>query len=310
MFFNKPVCVAQQRGQQSSDWLRYARRVSGSDFRFLFEECHINRCYEASNVSIRPGGIVIDIGSNIGMFSTRAAEALGQDGLVIAVEPSPNAYEVSLHNIKAHREYSGMQNIAKVKVLQCAVSNGSTKSATFVSYPRAAGWSTLSEYDDPNAVALDMQFFLDNSILNNGHSDNSYTILPLARYLGILLHSVSEEAYAFACRAAVRWLQGGKRKITVPVTTVSNIIESYVPRNREVDLLKIDVERAELQVLQSIRTNDWPKIRQISMELHEENVHPVRQILIEEGQFDDDCIDILQSDMLKGTSIFMCHCWR
>ena len=35
------------------------------------------------------------------------------------------------------------------------------------------------------------------------------------------------------------------------------------------DLLKIDVERAEKEVLQGILPSDWPKIRQVAMEVHD-----------------------------------------
>jgi FkbM family methyltransferase len=38
-----------------------------------------------------------------------------------------------------------------------------------------------------------------------------------------------------------------------------------------VDLLKIDVERAELDVLAGIDEPDWPKIKQLVMEIHDEN---------------------------------------
>jgi FkbM family methyltransferase len=38
-----------------------------------------------------------------------------------------------------------------------------------------------------------------------------------------------------------------------------------------VDLLKIDVERAELDVLGGISESDWPKIRQVVIEVHDED---------------------------------------
>lgn len=36
---------------------------------------------------------------------------------------------------------------------------------------------------------------------------------------------------------------------------------------RRIDLLKIDVERAELQVLQGVAAHHWPAIRQVAMEV-------------------------------------------
>jgi len=45
----------------------------------LYEESHVKRVYEQTPVSLtpNPGGVVLDIGANVGMFATRAAEALG-----------------------------------------------------------------------------------------------------------------------------------------------------------------------------------------------------------------------------------------
>src|SRR4030095_4836140 len=44
------------------------------------------------------------------------------------------------------------------------------------------------------------------------------------------------------------------------------ISENHVER---IDLLKIDVEKSELDVLQGIAEGDWKKIRQITIEVHD-----------------------------------------
>ena len=41
---------------------------------------------------------------------------------------------------------------------------------------------------------------------------------------------------------------------------------------RQVDLLKVDVERAELDVLRGISSQDWPRIRQVDVPLMHANV--------------------------------------
>jgi hypothetical protein len=62
-------------------WLRKAQFVSKSDAAFLYDEIHLKRSYEQMGVrltSAKTGdGVVLDIGANVGMFATRAAEALG-----------------------------------------------------------------------------------------------------------------------------------------------------------------------------------------------------------------------------------------
>jgi FkbM family methyltransferase len=52
-----------------------------------------------------------------------------------------------------------------------------------------------------------------------------------------------------------------------------------------VDLLKVDVEKAELDVLQGIEDSDWPVIRQVVAEVHDEGgrLPAVKQMLAERG---------------------------
>jgi len=50
--------------------------------------------------SIIKGMNIIDIGANIGMYTVLAAEKVGKDGRVIAIEPEPENYKYLLKNIK------------------------------------------------------------------------------------------------------------------------------------------------------------------------------------------------------------------
>jgi FkbM family methyltransferase len=55
---------------------------------------------------------------------------------------------------------------------------------------------------------------------------------------------------------------------TCELTTLSSFLrEQHVAR---VDLLKVDVERAELDVLRGIDDGDWQQIRQVVIEVHDE----------------------------------------
>lgn len=49
---------------------------------------------------IKPGNTVIDIGANLGYYSTEFARLVGPEGLVLAVEPIPFYRKVLLRNIK------------------------------------------------------------------------------------------------------------------------------------------------------------------------------------------------------------------
>ena len=49
-----------------------------------------------------PGNTVVDIGANIGVFTIKAAKAVGDKGKVIAIEPEPNNIEILMKNVKAN----------------------------------------------------------------------------------------------------------------------------------------------------------------------------------------------------------------
>ena len=51
-------------------------------------ECYILDVYESRN--IRKGDMLIDIGAGIGEFAVLASKLVGNNGKVIAIEPSPD----------------------------------------------------------------------------------------------------------------------------------------------------------------------------------------------------------------------------
>ena len=58
------------------------------------------------------------------------------------------------------------------------------------------------------------------------------------------------------------------RQLRVRLTTVSDFVREHAIER--VDLLKIDVERAEPDVLAGVGEVDWPRIRQVAIEVHDE----------------------------------------
>jgi FkbM family methyltransferase len=58
------------------------------------------------------------------------------------------------------------------------------------------------------------------------------------------------------------------RTLAVPVATVSELIQAHTIAH--VAMLKIDVERAELDVVRGVDTDDWPRIGAVVAEVHDE----------------------------------------
>jgi hypothetical protein len=52
---------------------------------------------------LRAGSTFLDVGANIGYFSVLAAQCMGPDGLVVAVEPDPGSVAVLRGNLWQHR---------------------------------------------------------------------------------------------------------------------------------------------------------------------------------------------------------------
>jgi FkbM family methyltransferase len=65
-------------------------------------EIYVERIYER-HYQPRLGDVVLDVGANMGMFTTRVAKMIGESGLVIAVEPDRRNVELLKRNIEANR---------------------------------------------------------------------------------------------------------------------------------------------------------------------------------------------------------------
>jgi amino acid adenylation domain-containing protein/FkbM family methyltransferase len=86
-------------------------------------------------------------------------------------------------------------------------------------------------------------------------------------------------------------------QVTCPMKTLSQVIrENHIER---IDLLKIDVEKGELDALAGIEPHDWPKIRQMVVEVYdiEGRVAAVTKLLQERGY----TVETEQDEMLTDT---------
>jgi len=85
---------------------------------------------------------------------------------------------------------------------------------------------------------------------------------------------------------------------------------------RRVGLLKIDVERAELQVLRGLGPDDWSMVEQVAMEVHaaaavssadEGRLQQVQALLREAGFAN---VRVEQDVQLAGTTLYNVHATR
>ncbi|KAF6259530.1 S-adenosyl-L-methionine-dependent methyltransferase [Scenedesmus sp. NREL 46B-D3] len=285
-----------------------------AEVQFLYDEQYSDRCYLQHGVSLAPGATVVDVGANIGIFSMFAAEAAGPTGFVLSVEPAPLTAAALASNLQQHSSWCSSQGrqLARHEVVQAAVGDGSTAEAMLTVYPGAAGWATLQRDD---AEVLDnMQAYLHNLL----------TAPPAA---AAAVGTSAAQAWSPAQRMLVsfaRWVgsAGALRPLSrlmgrlyvqlvmlrqaaaVPcrLLTVSQLIEQHALGR--VDMLKIDVERAELQVLQGVQQHHWPRIQQVAMEVHDVDgqLATVVRLLRDTAGFTR--VVANQDDMLRGSKLY------
>lgn len=158
--------------------------------------------------------------------------------------------------------------------VRSAVSNREG-SATFTFYPNASSMSSL--YADREE---------DERVTRQFMANKDARLLP---YADRLLKS-KFDAQTFEC----------------PLETISGLISRH--ELDTVDLLKLDVEKAEWEALEGISDEDWPRIQQIVVEVHDASGRVAAvQRLFEERGFRT---SLDQDPLLKDTGIFTVYARR
>jgi FkbM family methyltransferase len=96
---------------------------------------------------LRPGMVFVDVGANMGLYTLFAAQQVGQQGQVLAIEPSSRECERLLQNVRAN-------SVSNVRLVRKAVSDSSADADLLVAADVRSGHNTLGafSYDTPLAV--------------------------------------------------------------------------------------------------------------------------------------------------------------
>ena len=209
----------------------------------LFAEIFADNSYLRHGITLEDGARVVDVGSNIGMF-TLFAHAAAKDVRTWSFEPIPDTFQA----LKANAALLGER--ARVFNAGLADAEGT---ARFTFYPHSTGLS--GRYADVARDRETTRAVIENWL--NGTGEGA----PAPGITGTLTR---EEVDAFLderFRAV---------EFDCPLRTLSSIIrEEGIDR---IDLLKVDVEKSEYDVLMGIDDEHWPIIRQLSMEVDTEEL--------------------------------------
>lgn len=200
---------------------------------FYHDIFETNGGFEA-NISLGDGDVVFDIGANVGFFSLYLKEKYGKLR-TFAFEPAPPLYEVMCLNFLAH-DIEGTLVKAGVGAVD--------EEKTFTYYKHGSGFSTF--YPDES----DLRSF--EQIIDSTSREDEQLHAYLKEHEKELIQ------YKFQ-----------SEEFNCPIRKVSSVIDLY--QVGRIDLLKVDAQKAEIEVLQGIEERHWPLIRQLMTEVHIHN---------------------------------------
>ncbi|MBD0343481.1 MAG: FkbM family methyltransferase [Coleofasciculus sp. Co-bin14] len=200
---------------------------------YFYEDIFENRVYLKHGITLKEGDCIFDVGANIGMFTLFVNQQC-KNTTIYAFEPAPPLFEIlrlntTLHNVNA-------------KLFNYGVSN-KTQTATFTFYPNSSGMSSFYADREEEKEVL-------KAIMLNQLQSGMAGMEQVMEYSDELLEE-RFKGQVFTCQLR-----------TLSDLIVENSIES-------IDLLKIDVQKSEFDVIQGIKEQDWKKIKQIVMEVHD-----------------------------------------
>lgn len=202
---------------------------------YLYQEIFENQTYFQHGIELTDGACVFDVGANIGLF-TLFVMAHCRNPRIYAFEPILPIFETLRLNVELYGD--------NVKLFPFGLSDVA-KTASFTFYPQYSMMSGQSEY---------------------AHAGGDVEVVK--KYL---LHQQQEGTSGAAVLLEhADELLSGRFKGQLHESQLKTLSEAINAEEIErIDLLKVDVQRAELDVLKGIRDADWNKIHQVVMEVHD-----------------------------------------
>jgi len=243
--------------------------------------------YFSHGFDINPGDTVFDVGANIGLFSLAACVRCDYKLRAYAFEPVRAIFDLLSRNIERH----ALSDV--VEPLNFGLSS-ETKAVQMAFYPKAPVLSTA--FPDEPADVRAMKGAILNSMI---YLDEAPVALKCLRWLPRPLRLSLVEA---ALKRTLR-----RETVTCEMRAISDFVRDR--RIARIDYLKIDVERAELDVLNGIEPDDWPKVKRAVVEVHDiqDRMRTITSLLEQRG-LDD--IVVSQAPTLVDSNIFVVFATR
>ena len=230
---------------------------------YIYNEIFTLQAYLRHGITINDGDCLVDAGSNIGLFTVFASR-LARNLRIISFEPNPAAFAC----LQANAEAWG----TGVKCLPLGLSS-ENKSAELTFFE---GLSLLSGFyadaEQEREVVKNYEFNKESESQNN-----EQLAAEISELIDSRLHAET---------------------VTAQLRTLSSVVaEEGIDR---IDLLKINVEKSELDVLTGLSPEDWPKIRQLVIEVDQQKDLESITALLEQHGFE---VLVEQDPLLRKTEL-------
>jgi len=202
---------------------------------YVYKEIFADRTYLKHGITLPDGACVFDVGANVGLFTLFVWQAC-KAPRIYAFEPAPPLFE----NLRINAALYAPD----ARLFACGLSDKVGK-ALFTYYPRSSvfsGYHVDLQQDEKAVRAV-----IENTLAQQDHATTTRQEITD----GFVKDRMETETH-----------------ITQLRTLSSVIAEEKIER---IDLLKIDAERSEWEILNGIADEDWAKIRQIVLEVHDDD---------------------------------------
>jgi FkbM family methyltransferase len=238
----------------------------------FYEDIFAHRTYVRHLAAWPQGGCVFDVGSNIGLF-TLFVHTLDPSAKIYAFEPSAPTFEVLRHNVTHHG--------VNATLFEAGLSDAD-KTVELTFYPYSSGMTSVYGNHDEELAVL-------RGIIENQAQANPASLGQVIDH--------ADELYRQRLVS---------QTLPCQLRTLSSVIRDHAIER--IDLLKIDVQKSELDVLRGIAPGDWRKIAAIAIEVHDlaGRLDEIAQLLTGHGYR----VESVQDELYRGTGIYLLYATR
>jgi FkbM family methyltransferase len=238
----------------------------------FYQDIFEKEIYRHHGVEFRDGACVFDVGANIGSFMLYAHQAC-RGARIYSFEPAPPLFEKLRLNAELNR--------VDARLFNFGISDREG-TAEFTFYPHSSGMSSF--YPDEREEKAALRTLIHNELAQG--KEGVADLLPFEDEL--VEQRFRSESWTCALR------------------TLSDVIREHgVTR---IDLLKVEVEKSEMDVLAGIAEADWGKIEQAVLEVHDlgDRLREVNSLLRDRGF----AVILEQEEHYRGTDRWNAYALR